>query len=84
MTNTFYQELKSAITECEAHPYKSTFLDDSTGWRIYKNPLGQWSESDYDILLNHQDATVNNLCDNSTLQCFVYCDKGGFIYLAFK
>ncbi len=87
MKQEFYDKLQQVITECEQHPYKTTEpMDFGNGWegRVSKQNIGTWTDEEYDILLNHRDKKVNAMCENSRLDCFVYCDRGGYIYLAFN
>ena len=87
MKPEFYDKLKEIISECEAHPYQSTTpLNFGNGWegRVSKKSLGTWSDEDYDTLWNHKDKKVDDICNASTLDCFVICDRGGYIYLAFR
>lgn len=87
MKREFYSRLEKVIRECEANPMGSTMpLDGGDGWeyRVSKANLGTWSERDYDILLNGNDNKTLEICDDSTLNCFVYCDRGGYMYLVFE
>lgn len=87
MKEEFYDKLAEVIKECEAHPYKSTDpLDFGNGWegRVSKQDLGTWTDEDYDTMLNHQDKRTEDMCNKSSLDCFVYCDRGGYMYLVFE
>lgn len=87
MTQEFYDRLEKLVKECEAHPYKSSEpMDFCNGWegRVSKKHLGTWSEEDYDILYNFKDERVNKICDDSRLECFVFCNKDGYMYLCFE
>ena len=87
MSNDFYEKLKAIIKECEEHPYNTTQpVNFGDGWeyRVSKKDLGTWSDEEYDILFHHLDKEVDNICQESSLDCFVYCERGGRIYLAFK
>lgn len=87
MKQEFYDRLKEVIKECEEHPYKNTHpIDMEGGWqgRISKESLGAWTDEDYDILWNHKDNRVDEICAASTLDCWVICEKGGYMYLVFN
>ena len=87
MSEEFYNSLTSIIKECEAHPYATTNpYDGQDGWeyRISKKSLGEWDEEQSEILLNQKDERVNNLLAASSLDCFLYLDRGGYIYFVFS
>lgn len=87
MKEEFYNKLAEVIKECEAHPYKSTDpLDFGNGWegRVSKQDLGTWTDEEYGIMFNHQDKRTEDMCNKSSLDCFVYCDRGGYMYLVFE
>lgn len=87
MKEEFYNKLAEVIKECEAHPYKSTDpIDLGNGWegRVSKQNLGTWTDEDYDTMFNHQDKRTEDMCNKSSLDCFVYCDRGGYMYLVFE
>ena len=83
MKQEFYKRLSEVIAECEAHPYHNTERFLLPGWegRISKSNLGEWSDEDYDVLFHRRDKKTLDLCKASNLDCFVYCDGGGYIYL---
>ena len=83
MTEEFYNRLKDVIAECEEHPYKNTEKCMLPGWegRISKNNLGTWTDEDYDTLKNHKDKLTLEICKASKLDCGVFCDGGGYMYL---
>lgn len=86
MKKDFYEKLAKVIAECEAHPYKfSRPFNFGDGWegRISKENLGVWSDEDYDTLFNHSDERVEEMCEKSSLDCFVICGEGGYMYLCF-
>lgn len=86
MKQEFYDRLKEVIRECEAHPYKSSQpinLGGGYEGRISKENLGEWSKEDYKTMYNHMDEQTERICEKSTLDCFVYCERGGFMYLVF-
>ena len=86
MTQEFYDKLGQLIKECEAHPYKTTRpinLGNGYEGRISKENLGTWTDDDYKTLFNHLDEKVDRICEKSNLDCFVYCEKGGYMYLVF-
>lgn len=86
MEQEFYDKLTNLIKECEAHPYKTTKpIDLGNGYegRISKENLGTWTKEEYKTLYNHLDDKVERICEKSILDCFVYCDKGGYMYLVF-
>ena len=85
MDSNFYKRLKTVIKECEQHPYKASIpLDFGGFWvRVSKRNLGVWTEADYSIHLNQLDGRTNEICEQSSLPCFVYCDRGGYMYLIF-
>ena len=85
MKQEFYERLKEVIKECEGNPYKATRPQDfGNGYegRISKENLWKWTDEEYDIMFNHADEETEKICDKSTLDCFVYCDRGGYMYLA--
>ena len=85
MKQEFYDRLKEVIKECEENPYKATRPQDvGNGYegRISKENLVEWTDEEYDIMFNHADEETEKICDKSTLDCFVYCDRGGYMYLA--
>lgn len=87
MTQEYYSKLAEVIKECEAHPYKSTEpinLGNCWEGRISKQNLGTWNDEEYDIMFNHQDKRTEDMCTKSSLDCFVYCEQGGYMYLVFK
>jgi hypothetical protein len=87
MKEEFYNKLAEVIKECEAHPYKSTKsidLDNGREGRVSKQNLGTWTDEDYDTMFNHQDKRTEDMCNKSSLDCFVYCDRGGYMYLVFE
>lgn len=83
MKQEFYKRLSEVIAECEAHPYQTTERFLLSGWegRISKSNLGKWSDEDYDVLFHRRDKKTLDICKASKLDCFVYCDGGGYIYL---
>ena len=85
MSDNFYKRLQTVIHECEQHPYKATIPLDFGGVivRVSKQILGEWTDDDYSIHLNRTDERTNDICTRSRLACFVYCDRGGYMYLAF-
>lgn len=85
MDNRFYKRLQKVINECEQHPYKATIPLDLGGVvvRVSKNDLGTWTDEDYNTHLNKTDERTNEICARSRLACFVYCDRGGYMYLVF-
>lgn len=87
MKEEFYNKLAEVIKECEAHPYKSTNsidLGNGREGRVSKQDLGTWTDKDYDTMFNHQDKRTEDMCNKSSLDCFVYCDRGGYMYLVFE
>ena len=87
MKEEFYHKLTEVIKECEAHPYKSTDpidLGNGREGRVSKQNLGTWTDEDYDTMFNHQDKRTEDMCNKSSLDCFVYCDRGGYMYLVFE
>lgn len=85
MNSKFYKRLRSVINECEQHPYKATIPFDLGGeCRVSKRNLGAWDDEDYNTHLNQTDERTNEICARSRLACFVYCDRGGYMYLAFS
>ena len=55
------------------------------------DPLGgaqpmclSWTDEEYDIMFNHQDKRTEDMCTKSSLDCLVYCEQGGYMYLLFK
>lgn len=83
MTDEFYNRLKEVIAECEEHPYKNTDKYLVPGWeaRMSKKNLGEWTDEEYDIIKNHSDKKTNEICKASKLDCGVFCDGGGYMYL---
>ena len=83
MNKEFYDRLKEVIAECEEHPYKNTEKFLVPGWeaRVSKKNLGEWSEEEFDIIRNHADQQTNEICKASKLDCEVFCDGGGYMYL---
>ena len=83
MKQEFYKRLSEVIAECETHPYQNTERFLLPGWegRISKSNLGEWSDEDYDVLFHRRDKKTLDICNASKLDCFVYCDGGGYIYL---
>ena len=85
MNDVFYKRLQQVINECEQHPYKATIPFDLGGeCRVSKRDLGAWDDEDYNTHLNQTDERTNEICARSRLACFVYCDRGGYLYLAFS
>ena len=87
MKQDYYSKLAEVIKECEAHPYKSTEpINLGNGWegRISKQNLGTWTDEEYGIMFNHQDKRTEEMCAKSSLDCFVYCERGGYMYLVFE
>lgn len=35
-------------------------------------------------MFNRQDKRTEDMCNKSSLDCFVYCDRGGYMYLVFE
>ena len=83
MKQEFYKRLSEVIAECEEHPYHNTERFLLPGWEglISKSNLGEWSDEDYDVLFHRMDKKTLDICKASKLDCFVYCDGGGYIYL---
>ena len=83
MRPEFYDRLKEVIRECEEHPYKNTDKYLVPGWeaRMSKKNLGEWTDEEYDIIKNHADKQTNEICKASKLDCYVFCDGGGYMYL---
>lgn len=86
MSEDFYKNLEEIIRECEQHPYESTTEVDFEGvlYRVSNKNLGAWTDKEYDLMFHRQDERTESMCDLSKLDCFVYCDWGGYMYLAFS
>lgn len=86
MSEEFYKLLANVIKECEQHPYATTKpFDGGDGWeyRVSKKNLGTWENEQKEAIDNDADVKVKELCDASILDCQVYCDNGGYMYLVF-
>jgi len=83
MKESFYKILAEVIAECEEHPYKNTDKYIVPGWeaRMSKKNLGEWTDEEYDVIKNHADKKTNEMCKASKLDCDVFCDGGGYMYL---
>lgn len=46
-----------------------------------KKNLGEWTDEEFDIIKNHADKKTNEMCKASKLDCEVFCDGGGYMYL---
>ena len=59
MKESFYTRLQEVIAECEAHPYANTDKFMLPGWegRISKSNIGEWTDEEYDILLNRNECS---------------------------
>lgn len=85
MKQEFYTRLREVIRECEEHYYRNSEPLDMGGLevRVSKKNLGTWTDAEYNIMFNQLDAETERLCNESKLNCRVYCDRGGFMYLIF-
>lgn len=83
MKESFYKILGEVIAECEEHPYNNTDKYVVSGWeaRMSKKNLGEWTDEEFDIIKNHADKNINEMCKASKLDCEVFCDGGGYMYL---
>ena len=85
MESNFNERLQTVINECEQHPYKATIPLDFSGMivRVSKQILEERTDANLSIHLSQADKRTNEICANSRLACFVYCDRGGYMYLIF-
>lgn len=83
MKKEFYENLKQLVAEISEHPYKSTFYSDYYDCRFSKKNLGVWTNDEYDLLLEG-DTETEKIIDSSPLDLFIYCDRGGYIYVGWN
>jgi hypothetical protein len=83
MNEDFYLRLKEIVEEINEHPYKNTKYIEDYGCRFSIRHLGAWDAHDYDTLLNG-DAKTEEILNKSNLDLFIYCDRGGYIYVGWK
>lgn len=86
MSEEFYKLLESVIKECEQHPFATTSpFGGADGWvyRVSKKNLGAWENEQKEAIDFGADVRINELCNASHLDCQVYCDNGGYMYLVF-
>lgn len=83
MSNEFYDNLRELVLQINEHPYRNTEYSDYYGCRFSKKNLGVWTDEEYDLLLNG-DTETERIIDSSNLDLFIFCERGGFIYVGWN